>query len=268
MNGTFFSKQFSVLDELDREIAIVVLEHLWANVYGLKYRRKEKNPTDTQWAAAISKALVEAKKLKARQVIFRLIRDAHSDEISLLLPELNFKKKNERVEFKKPIDELPDDTGSPMCWKSAAELCWTPKEIAATLKLVAEGDPDTDPSDDAIQFIQDFLADPILTSGLSCVHIGYMGNTVAAMTVVQINPKSGWSRISYMGIAPAFRKQNLGKWVHRYSFKIMKMEGGKLYHGGTVATNTRMINLFKQHNCELFCQMEEWVYIAEGSVHE
>jgi hypothetical protein len=58
---------------------------------------------------------------------------------------------------------------------------------------------------------------------------------MAALTVVQMNPKSGWSRISYMGIAPKFRGQGLGKWVHRFSFRKMKEEGGKLYHGGTVS---------------------------------
>ncbi len=87
------------------------------------------------------------------------------------------------------------------------------------------------------------------------------------MTVVQINPKSGWSRISYMGIVPRFRGKNLGKWVHRYSFRVMKAAGGKQYHGGTVATNKRMISLFELHNCNQFCEMEEWVFtVSEGGL--
>lgn len=264
MSGTIISKKFPIMDEFNQEIATVALEHLWADVYGLKYKRTEKNPSCLQWTDAIRKALTEAEILKARQVVFRLIKDSYSDEISQLLPQLEFKKKNERLEFKKRIEELPDDTGSPMTWKSAAELGWNPQKIANALKLVAEGDPDTDPNDDPLQFIQDFLADPVLTSGLQCIHIGYFENAVAALTVVQINPKSGWSRISYMGIVPMFRKQNLGKWVHRYSFKVMKAEGGRLYHGGTVATNTRMIRLFEQHNCNRFCEMEEWNYSLCG----
>ena len=46
----------------------------------------------------------------------------------------------------------------------------------------------------------------------------------------------------------------------------MKREGGKLYHGGTVATNTRMIRLFERHGCDLYRQMEELVYLAQGDL--
>ena len=264
MSGVINTKKFPLLNVQGKEIAVVSLEHLWADVYGLKYKRTDENPQSAQWADAIKQSIAESEMLKARFVAFRLIKDSQSNEISRLLPQLGFKKKNERVEFKKPIDELPDDTGSPVIWKTALELGWSPQDIANTLKLVSEGDPDTDPNEDPLLYIQDFLADPVLTFGLQCIHIGYVDSEVAALTVVQINPKNGWSRISYMGIALKFRKQSLGKWVHRYSFKIMKTQGGKLYHGGTVATNTRMIRLFELHNCNRFCEMEEWIYTIPG----
>lgn len=264
MSGVINTKKFPLLNVQGKEIAVVSLEHLWADVYGLKYKRTDEHPQSAQWTDAIKQAIAESEVLKARILVFRLIKDLQSNEISNLLPQLGFKKKNERVEFKKSIDELPDDTGSPMTWKTALELGLSPQDIANTLKLVAEGDPDTDPNEDPLLFIQDFLADPVLTSGLQCIHIGHIDGEVTALTVVQINPKSGWSRISYMGMAPKFRKQSLGKWVHRYSFKIMKAEGGKLYHGGTVATNTRMIRLFEQHSCNRFCEMEEWIYTVAG----
>ena len=213
-----------------------------------------------QWADAIGKALTEAENTNAQQVAFRIIKDEYSDEFSQLLSQLNFKKKNDRVEYKKLTTELPDDLGSPINWQNAEELKWSPHEVANTLKLVADGDPDTDPIDDPLLFIQDFLADPVLSSGLRCIHIGFFENEITALTVVQINPKNGWSRISYMGIAPRFRNRVLGKWVHRYSFKIMKLQEGKLYHGGTVATNKSMIRLFELHQCDFFCAMEEWIY--------
>jgi hypothetical protein len=146
-----------------------------------------------------------------------------------------------------------------MFWKTAEQLKWSEQETASTLDLVAVGDPGRDPSEDSASFIQDFLSDSVLTSGLSCIHIGFIENEVAAFTVVQINPKSGWSRISYMGIVPKFRSQGLGKWVHRYSFSVMKAESGKLYRGGTDSMNTAMINLFEYHQCERACHMEEWV---------
>jgi ribosomal protein S18 acetylase RimI-like enzyme len=81
-----------------------------------------------------------------------------------------------------------------------------------------------------------------------------------AIVVAQINPKSGWSRITHMGIIPAFRSRKLGKWVHRHGFEMMRGQGGKLYHGGTVSTNTAMIRLFNQHGCKEYRRMQEWIY--------
>lgn len=262
--STIIAKKFLVTDKSNQELGTVSLEHLWADVYGLKYKRTDNKAVSAQWAESIRDALAEAEIQKARLVVFRVIKDEYSDGLSQLLPQLDFTKKNERIEYKKSIDDLPDDSGSPMTWKSAEDLGWNPQAIANTLKLVAEGDPDTDPNEDPLLFVQDFLADPVLSSGPRCIHIGFVEDDVAAMTVVQINPKSGWSRISYMGIAPRFRKQGLGKWVHRYSFKVMKLEGGKLYHGGTVTTNKSMINLFELHQCDRFCSMEEWIYTIKA----
>lgn len=263
MSSKITFKKFSLFDNKNEEIGAVTLEHLWADVFGLRIKRTEKAALASQWESAFQEALVQAQIFNARQVVFRLIKDKHSEEISRLLPGLGFQKKNERVEYKKPIDELPEDEGSPIIWKSAAELRWSPQEIANTLKLVATGDPDTDPNENPLQFIQDFLADPVLTSGLHCIHIGFIENEDAALTVVQINPKTGWSRISYMGTTPKFRNKNLGQWVHRYSFKQMKIQGGKLYHGGTTTTNKRMIQLFEKHGCNLFCEMQEWIYFLK-----
>lgn len=258
MSNTILTKKFIIQDDLSQEIASVTLEHLWADVFGLKYKRILNNPTPSQWGNAFREALLEAKILKARQVAFRLIKDDFSENISQLLPDLGLNKKSERVEFKKPVNELPDDLDTPIIWKTAVRMGLNPNDAAKILKTVSTGDPDSDPNEDPLLFIQDFLADPVLTSGLQCIHIGLVENKIAALTVIQINPKSGWSRISYMGVAPEFRGKKLGQWVHRYSFKIMKLEGGIQYHGGTTSTNMRMIKLFEMHNCNRFCEMEEW----------
>ena len=258
-------KKVPLLSSKDEPLASITLEHLWADVFALKMKvlKMEGVP---RFGPVVREAIKEARNFKARVVMFRHIKgETVFEEISDLLPKLGFKKKSERLEFKKSVDELPNDEGSPIIWKNAEELGWGPQEIAKTLKQVVEGDPDTDPSEDPLLFIQDFLADPVLTSGLHCIHIGFVGDEIAAFTVVQINPKTGWSRISYMGIVPKLRKKNLGVWIHRYSFKVMKSEGGKLYHGGTTSMNIRMIKLFENSGCEKFCEMEEWNYsLNEG----
>ncbi|MFZ3229825.1 MAG: hypothetical protein WA160_06445 [Pseudobdellovibrio sp.] len=263
MSNKIIFKKYLFFDSKNEEIGTVTLEHLWADVFGLRIKRTEKFSLLSQWESAFQEALVQAQIFNARQVIFRLIKDNDSEELGRMLQGLGFQKKNERVEYRKPIDELPDDEGSPIIWKSAAELCWSHQEIANTLKLVATGDPDTDPNEDPLLFIQDILADPFLTSGLQCIHIGFIEDKIAALTVVQTNLNIGWTHISYMGTALKFRNKNLGQWVHRYSFRQMRIQGCKLYHGGTNSTNKPMIQLFEKHGCNLFCEMEEWIYFLK-----
>ncbi|MGZ3775620.1 MAG: GNAT family N-acetyltransferase [Pseudobdellovibrionaceae bacterium] len=264
MNSEIKFMKFPLVNSENEDLGIVTLEHLWADVFALKMKI-HKEEALVQLNDVVKKALKMAEDFQARLVMYRLIKDEiTSAQMSALLPNLGFTKKSDRIEFKKSVDELPIDEDSPIIWKTAEELKWQPESVAKTLKQVAEGDPDTDPNEDPLLFIQDFLADPVLTSGLRCIHIGFFENEIAALTVVQINPKTGWSRISYIGVMPKFRKKNFGNWVHRYSFKVMRAEGGKLYHGGTTSTNAGMIKLFEKNGCSRFCEMEEWVYSLKG----
>lgn len=267
MSGEIKVTKFPLPDAQNEPLANISLEHLWAEVFALKIKvlKSEFMP---RLQSVIQEAMAEARNLSARVVMFRLIKgEMASTEISHLLPTLGFKKKSERIEFKKSISDHPNDEGSPIKWETAAELGLSSQEIADVLRQVAIGDPDTDPNEDPLLFIQDFLADPVLSAGLQCIHVGFIGDETAAFTVVQINPKTGWSRISYMGVVPKFRKQNLGSWVHRCSFRVMKDQGGLLYHGGTTSTNFRMIRLFESNGCDKFCEMEEWNYLLKnGSV--
>ncbi len=261
MNNGFYSKKFPVVASTE-EVGSITVEHLWSDVYGLRLKITSAASSPaldiSLWETQIKAALQDADSRRAREVMFRLVKDEYISRISKTLGTVGFKKKQERVEFKKSIDQLPDDNGTPLVWKTAEQLEMSPAQIANHLQLMATGDPGHDPSEDPLQFIQDFLVDPVLTAGLGCIHFGFINGQIAAMTVVQINPKSAWSRISYMGVAPEFRQQGLGKWVHRFSFAQMKREGGKLYHGGTAANNHAMIGLFKMHQCDLFQEMEEW----------
>jgi len=266
MNNEIKYKRFPLVGLNSEDRGAVSIEHLWADVFALKIKMlKLESMGDLE--GIIHEALSVAQSHKARLVMYRLIKgEVGAQEVGQLLPKIGFKKKNERIEFKKSVSELPNDEGSPLRWKSAKELNLTPEGIAKILRQVSEGDPDTDPTEDPLQFIQDFLADPVLTAGLECIHFGFLGEDIAALTVVQRNPKTGWSRISYMGVVPKFRKQNIGNWVHRYSFTVMKKEGGLLYHGGTTSTNLGMIRLFENNGCARFCEMEEWNFSIGSEV--
>jgi GNAT superfamily N-acetyltransferase len=100
---------------------------------------------------------------------------------------------------------------------------------------------------------------------MSCVHIALFEGKPAGLCVVQINPMNGWSRLSFMGLLPAYRGLGLGQWLHRYGFAVMKREEGAVYHGGTDSNNSPMIRLFLKHKVAKCWDMEEWSWRTEGS---
>lgn len=174
------------------------------------------------------------------------------------LPELGFSKKQDRIEFTKLLAELPPEAGSPIEWRTASGLGFDDVGVAKLLTQVAEGDPDSEPTDDPLVYIQDWMKDPVLTSGTDCIGVGIFDGEVCALVVAQINPKTKWSRISYMGMAPEFRGRGLGVWVHRHGFEMLRKQGGELYHGGTSAENYSMLKLFERNGCDFYRRMEEW----------
>lgn len=79
MSGVINTKKFPLLNVQGKEIAVVSLEHLWADVYGLKYKRTDEHPQSAQWTDAIKQAIAESEFFKARILGLRLINDLQSN---------------------------------------------------------------------------------------------------------------------------------------------------------------------------------------------
>jgi RimJ/RimL family protein N-acetyltransferase len=268
-----FNKKITLVDDYNQEIGIAALEHEYANTFSLKIKKIEPLLTMSKWRDAFSILVQEAHAQQASQVKFRLVKNIGLDNLIGILNELNFNKKRERIEYKQSVEALPiQKVETQLKWKTAEELNWTIKQISNALLLVAEDDPAYDPSEKPEDFIQDFLQHDELTHGLSCIHFGFIGDALAAMTVVQCNFNAGvwygWSRVSYIGVSKEYRGQGYGAEAHLYSFQIMKNLGGLLYHGGTSSLNTPMIRLFEKHNCTPFKKMEEWAYSMKEVTNE
>ena len=95
-----------------------------------------------------------------------------------------------------------------------------------------------------------------------CFQIGSLEGEDVAFVCAQVAAKDGWSRIAYMGLVPAARGKGLGRWLHRHGFAMIKEQGGKLYHGGTAASNKAMLALFEAHGCREFKRMTEFDWHA------
>ncbi len=101
------------------------------------------------------------------------------------------------------------------------------------------------------------MADPVLTHAPECIQVSEAGIVIA-----QVNPRTAWARITYMGLLPEHRGRGLGRWVHRRGFAMLRAQGGALYHGGTVETNRPMMRLFEAHGCRFHRRLEEWRWTA------
>ena len=192
----------------------------------------------------VAEAIRRAEEQGGRQVDLRTVASSLSES----LPTLGFTFRHRRVEFKTPLSELPTAEGSPLDWRPAGE-----NEAAAILHRASEGDPDACPGGFGLDVLRSWLSDPVLTHAPECVQVSDAGIVIA-----QVHPETRWSRITYMGLLPDHRGQDLGKWVHRRGFDMMRSQGGETYQGGTVETNRPMIRLFEKHGCRPLKVLEEW----------
>ncbi len=194
-----------------------------------------------------------------KRIIHRVTEGDQAQEQINILTELSFEMLHRRVEYRLELDLLPNENGTPFQWSTPPDLSdESLRDVSKILSSAAMGDPDWDIDDNAFELLQGYLSESVLSTGLSCINIGSINGNIAAIVVAQVNPKTGWSRITYMGLLPDFRGRGLGKWVHRRGFEMMRAQGGRLYHGGTVATNKKMIGLFEGHGCKPYRAMQEW----------
>ncbi len=244
---------------------IVSTEQLLENVYAIKYNKPEEPLAKEVWDSLFQSAKSAAINLGAEIIGLRVRKEYEHQVVCEILSDLGFKKEAERIEYQCDVSLLPNDVGTPFQWKTAKELGWNKEQVAEFSWNVVEGALDIDPAETPEYFISDWLNHDDLTSGLDCISIGFINSSPCALTVAQVEQKTGWSRISYMGLIPSYRGKGLGKWVHRRGFEMMKAQGGKLYHGGTHGENFPMQKLFLSHGCKLYCEMEEWVFRVKGN---
>lgn len=177
-------------------------------------------------------------------------------ELQTALEETGFDLVGKRIEYRTTLDMLPTEEGSPLTWRTLEEIGLP--FAAHLLQRCSIGDPHSSDSEAPIEAINEFLSDTELTTSPDCVQIGYLSDTPVAFICAQVMPKTGWSRIAYMGVVPEARGKGLGRWTHRHGFAMLRQQGGTLYHGGTSADNQPMQHLFLSHGCTEFRRMVEW----------
>lgn len=255
------SRKFVHVDSLGNPWGVASAEQLWANVYAVKYNKPEQRLKEEYWLRLLTQAKMAAIDFGATSIETRIRLEYEVELFRKLFQQLGFQKKAGRIEYQCDIEKLPGEEETPFVWETVRTLNWNKQQIAKFTKEVVKDALDVDPNENPEDFIQDWLQHHEYTSGPDCIAIGFQNREPCALSVTQINKDSGWSRISYMGLIPSHRGKDLGKWVHRHGFAMMKQQGGKLYHGGTHTENIAMRKLFESHGCHVFCEMEEWSFV-------
>jgi GNAT superfamily N-acetyltransferase len=218
---------------------------------------EDRNRATSLIAEAVDRAQISG----CRTIETRIDVLAFFDAYRLALINTGFVHKGDRIEFKYPVEKLPDDEGNPIQWQPMDRVGF--EKAAHLLYEVSQGQPDADPNEDPVEALKRYLSEPGLTNTPACVHVGFFNGNPAAFVMAQVNRATGWSRITHMGLVPAFRSQGLGKWVHRHGFAMIRAQGGTLYHGGCSQENTVMISLFNRHGCKEVEKMHEWEWKAK-----
>lgn len=204
----------------------------------------------------IATALVRAHELGASRAYSRVDDGLAFSGYDEALRLAGFTQEGRRVEYKTPVDELPDeDPASPFTWRTLHEFGID--AFAALLGEVVVGDPGWDPSDEPHAWLRDHLP-PERRDG-DFAQIGLVDGEPAAALVVRVDAHDGWSSISYMGVRPAMRGRGLGSHLQRRGFAIMRAHDGRLYHDGCAEDNAPMRRVFERHGCHEALRMTEWL---------
>lgn len=250
--------RFELRDSKRGPWLIVSTEHVFKNIYVIKYNKPDLLGELRDWRNLFIAAKVDCEEKGAEQIRCRVRKNYDYEKIITILEILNFQKQSNRVEFQQQIDLLPRIEGSPIVWKTIKDLLWSADKLKQFLFEVIKDS--FHESENIDEFIADWFIHEELTCGLDCISIGFIKEEPCSLVVAQVEKSSGWSRLSYMGILPQFRNKGYGKWVHRHGFSMMRDQGGVLYHGGTHLENEAMVKLFEQHGCKKVWEMEDWLY--------
>ncbi len=186
----------------------------------------------------------------------RVDPDAQPAAYRAALAEHGFAAVNTRVEYKTPVVDLPAEGESPFEWRP---LDVVGEAAAAALIERAGPGPEWEADDTGAAVLAHALDRRGMYCAPDCVQVGLLDGAPAAFVIAQVQPATGWSTITFMGLAPEVRGRGLGQHVHRRGMAMLRAQGGVQYHGGTSTSNQPMVRLFERHGCLPFARLVEYV---------
>jgi hypothetical protein len=239
-------------------------------------------PSPAAWRDALDAVVADAAGAGMRLLETRVVhRDSGRDEAltaarassaRAALTARGFAPDGGRAEFRLPLDG--DATveriealraGDPFTWDALSPAgAVTFERAARAMHEASHGDPMSSPDEDAAAALREALMEESLTHDPAGVQVGALDGADAAFVMAQVNPATGWSRVTYMGVLPACRGRRLGAFVHARGLALARAQGGRVYVGGTSVANAPMLALFRALGAEPFRAMERWTLTLDG----
>jgi ribosomal protein S18 acetylase RimI-like enzyme len=231
-------------------------------------------PDAQAWNAAIESSLAQCKEKGATAIGSRVITASEGVGEALVaaravmhrdsLIARGFKRGEERVEYRMPLDEA---LAALEARKITARLAWSCVDTGSETELAGaaglfrqagEGDPASSPDDDALGFLRTLIEDEDTVKAPERIQIGAFEGVPAAVLALTVYPSDGWSSIYYLGVLPAFRGRGFGGEAMVHAFRCLKAMGGVTYQDGTGSRNAGARSLFARLGRPPFRVMEEW----------
>ena len=173
----------------------VAAEQLWATTYAIKYGKPKTQISVSVWKDLLQQAKAAALDLGAKVILCRIYKKDPPQKLDQVLKDLNFKKTSERIEYKRPLADVPSEEGSPFAWQTAQELEWDLPAVAGFVEKVIKEALDIDPNEKPEDFMQDWFESHDLTFGPQCVAIGFYNSQPGALVVAQVHQESDQGRL-------------------------------------------------------------------------
>ncbi|MBI5168715.1 MAG: GNAT family N-acetyltransferase [Candidatus Eisenbacteria bacterium] len=231
-------------------------------------------PSADTWYEVFARELADASTSGVRLLGTRLVTARSGDEAGLAprraacqreaLQRLGFSPAEERLEYVLPLAEAIASLTAVarerrLAWRSVASVPGPELEaVAALLTRAAEGDPDHDPSDDALAMLLQRTKDAGALQSSECVQVGALDGRDAVVVLPSYRPATGVGSLFYLAVAPEARGNGLAAEALMHALVVLAAMGARTYHEGTAAANAPARRLLAHLAAEPTLTIEQW----------
>lgn len=231
-------------------------------------------PTSDTWYEVFARELADASTSGVRVLATRLVTSRAGDEAGLAprraaeqrgaLQRLGFAPAEGRVEYVLPLDQAIASLATVarerrLSWRSVASVPGPElTAVAQLLERAVEGDPDHDPSEEALAMLIQRTKDASTLQSSECVQVGALDGRDAVVVLPTYRPATRVGSLFYLAVLPEARSKGLAAEALLHALVVLAAMGARTYHEGTAAANAPARRLLAHLASEPTLTVEQW----------